>query len=225
MSIRVVRSIAVLGVGALWACSKGKPSVDSMALADSAARAAAATPTPAPAPPPLTDPNIFALLDEANADDSTLGHLASTKATVVMVKTFGRDMMRDHHALRKGGQELAKKLNVTPAPPANDTMPAAAQRATQNLTTMPKGHDWDKAYITNEIATHQAVLSMLQAAQGAATDTALKAAITKAIPTIESHLKKAQEIETKLGGATTMPAESGMMKPETSKKVDTGKKR
>jgi putative membrane protein len=199
MSIRVIRGVALLALCASWACAKKDTAADSVAAADSAAKAAAAAAPPPP--PPLTDANIVALLDEANAGDSTLGNLASTKGTAASVKGFGRDMMRDHHALRKAGQDLATKLNVTPAPPANDTLPAAAQRAHDALNSMPAGADWDKAYINGEVAVHQSVLVLLQTAQTAAGDTTLKALIVKAIPTIEAHLKKAQDVQTKLNSA------------------------
>jgi len=202
MSIRVTHGIALLGACALWACSKSDNKADSIAAADSAAKAAAAAaPPPAPAPAPLTDANIAALLDEANAGDSAAGNIASTKGTNAQGKEFGKLMMRDHHALRKAGQDLAKKLNLTPAPPANDTLPAAAQRGADKLNADPKGAAWDKAYIDNEVAIHQSVAALLQAAQGAATDTSLKALITKAIPNIDMHLKKAQDVQSKLNSA------------------------
>ena len=216
MSIRLARGIALVGASALWAaCAKNENKTDSAAAADSAAKAAAAAPAPAPAPTPpaLTDANIAALLDEANAGDSTNGNLASTKGTNAQVKDFGRMMMRDHHALRKQGQDLAKKLNLTPAPPSNDTLPQAAQKMHDSLNAMAKGAAWDKAYIDNEVAVHQAVLSLLQAAQGAAQDTSLKALITKATPNIQAHLTKAQDIQGKLGAAPA--ADTGSKKKGT----------
>src|SRR5437762_1959567 len=103
MSIRVTHGAALIAVCALWACSKGENKPDSAAMADSAAKAAAAAPPAAPAPPPLNDANIVALLDEVNAADSAWGTIPSTKGTNASVKEFGRDMMRDHHALRKAG--------------------------------------------------------------------------------------------------------------------------
>ncbi len=207
MSIRVTHGIALLGACALWACSKSDNKADSIAAADSAAKAAAAAAPPAaPAPAPLTDANIAALLDEANAGDSAGGNIASTKGTNAQVKEFGRLMMHDHHALRKAGQDLAKKLNLTPAPPAGDTLPAAAQRMADKMNADPKGPAWDKSYIDNEVAVHQSVMSLLQTAQGAATDTSLKALITKAIPNIDAHLKKAQDIQSKLNSAPTPAA-------------------
>ena len=205
MSIRLSRGIALLGACALWAaCSKSDTKVDSAAVADSTAKAnaaAAPAPAPPPAPAPLTDANIVAILDGANATDSAAGSVAATKGTHADVKTFGKDMMRDHHALRKAGEDLAKKLNLTPAMPAGDTSGAVAQTWQGTLNSTAKGADWDKAYIDHEVAYHQAVLSTAQAALGAAQDSSLKALITKAAPNIEAHLKHAQAIQTKLNAA------------------------
>jgi hypothetical protein len=54
------------------------------------------------------------------------------------------------------------------------------------------------------------VLGLLDAASGAAQDTSLKAAIAKARPNIEGHLKKAQDIQGKLSSAPA--ADSGKKK-------------
>jgi putative membrane protein len=117
------------------------------------------------------------------------------------VKSFAKDMMRDHHQLRAGGQALAKKLNITPATPAGDTIPAMAKKMSDNLTSMAKGPDWDKAYIDGEVNVHQFVLSFLGNASTAATDSSLKATITKATSIVQGHLTNAQAIQTKLNAA------------------------
>jgi len=203
MSTRLTRGLALLGAAALCAaCAKSESKTDStaMAPADTTAKAAAA---PAPAPAALTDTSILGILDELNAADSTTGNMASTKGTNAAVKSFGKDMMRDHHKLRAAGQALAKKLNITPAPPANDTLPATIKKIGDTLTATPKGADWDKLYINTEVNVHQFVLSFLQNAESAATDSSLKAAITNATPVIQRHLTNAQAIQTKLNGAAT----------------------
>ena len=87
---------------------------------------------------PLTDANIVALLDEANKADSAAGALAVTKATSKEVKDFAKLMMSEHHALREAGQQLAKKLNVTPAPPATDPVKPLAEGETKALESTPK---------------------------------------------------------------------------------------
>ena len=145
--------------------------------------------------PAWTDANIFALLDEANVADSTHGQVASTKGTSAAVRDFGRQMMRDHHTLRAEGQALAKRLNVTPAPPAGDTLPAHAQRVSDLLATTAKGKDFDKAYIDHEVEMHKAVLDIATRAMNAAQSTELKNMIQKAAPAIQGHLDKAQSIQ------------------------------
>jgi putative membrane protein len=210
MTTRLTRSIAVLGACALWAaCSKGGGNADSAAAADSAAKAAAAAPTP-PAPAPLTDANIAAILDNTNAADSAAGNVAATKGTNAEVKSFGRDMMRDHHALRKAGQDLAAKLNLTPAMPSGDTSQTAEQNWQNNLNSLPKGAAFDSAYINHEVAYHQAAIATAQTALTAAQDTSLKALINKAIPNLDAHLKHAQAIQGKLSGSAT--SDSGKKK-------------
>src|SRR6476469_1283684 len=124
------------------ACSKGEKTSDSARAADSSAVAATAAPAMTPAAPALTDANIVAILDGANAADSAAGSVAAAKGTAADVKAFGRDMMRDHHALRVAGQDLVKKLNVTPALPAGDNSTAAATAWQDSLNTMPKGAAW-----------------------------------------------------------------------------------
>jgi len=108
--------------------------------------------------------------------------------------------------MRKSGQDLAKKVNITPAAPAGDTLPAFATKMQDNLKGQAKGAAFDKAYIDQEVAVHQFVLSALQSFQTAAQDTSLKAAVTKSVPTIQNHLDKAQKIQTKLSAAPAADA-------------------
>ena len=166
--------------------------------------AVAATDTTANAPSnapssKLTDANIVALLDEANMADSTAGAAAAAKATSPGVKNFARLMMSDHHALRHQGQELAKKLNITPAPPANDSLAPLAQQEMSTLQSTPKGAQFDRAYIDQEVAVHQAVKDLLTKAKDAAENDQLKDLISKAQPVIQKHLDQAEALQKQLG--------------------------
>ena len=128
-------------------------------------------------------------------------------------------MARDHHALREQGLDLVKSQNLTPQPPANDTLQSSSQKMLDSLKSMAKGAAWDKAYIDNEVAAHQSVLSLLQSAQSSAQDTSLKALIQKAQPLIQAHLTKAQDIQSKLGSAATPSAtDTSAKKPASAAK-------
>src|SRR5712671_4821616 len=186
-------AIAVL---ALTACSKKESaSTDTTAASSTVSADTSAMSARAPAAGTWTDANIVALLDEANAGDSTAGAVAATKGTAAAVRDFGKRMMRDHHQLRLQGQALAKKLNVTPAAPSDDPVAPAAQAEMNTLNTTAKGKDFDRAYVDAEVNAHKAVLDLATKAAGITQTAELKSLIQKAAPVIQGHLDKAEAIQ------------------------------
>jgi len=186
--------VATLAALAITACAKKDNSGTDTTAASSTVSADTAT-TAAPAAATWSDANIVALLDEANAADSTAGALAATKGTAAAVREFGRRMARDHHELRAKGQALAKKLNVTPAAPSDDPLPAVAQKEMETLNSTAKGKDFDKAYIDSEVDIHKAVLDLATKAAGQTQTAELKDLIQQAAPVIQGHLDKAESIQ------------------------------
>jgi putative membrane protein len=185
---------AALTVGAC--AKKGTGAADTTAAsstmtADTATMAASSTSTGGN----WSDANIFAILDEANMADSSSGSIAVTKGTNSAVRGFGRRMMRDHHQLRAQGATLAKKLNVTPAPPSDDPLASDVQKFTETLNTTAKGKDFDKAYIDGEVDVHKKVLDIATKAAAQTQNTQLKNLIQKAAPLIQMHLDNAESIQ------------------------------
>jgi putative membrane protein len=197
--MRHTRLVAALSMVLLAACAKGdETAYDSAGGTDTSAATSATAPKP-----PLTDANILGYLDELNAADSALGRIASTKGTHADVKAFGVLMMREHHAMRKAGQDLAAKLGVTPALPANDSLPMKVQKIADSLNVLAKGAPFDQGYIDDEIANHQAVLGFIDHALGVTQTAELKELLTNARPTVDMHLKRAQDIRARLGTGAT----------------------
>jgi putative membrane protein len=150
-----------------------------------------------------TDANIVALLDEANQADSAAGAFALGKAKDAGVKAFAKMMMGEHHALRVQGQALAKKLKITPEPPANDPVKAAGSAETDALQSAGTGAAFDRTYIDQEVTIHKAVLDLADKAHGDTQNAELKSLIEKAKPTIQKHLDRAEELQKTLGKTTT----------------------
>ena len=150
----------------------------------------------------LTDANIVALLDEANMADSASGAYAIGKATDADVKGYAKLMMGEHHALRVQGQQLAKRLNVTPESPADNPLKPAVASEMAALRAAPKGAQFDRTYIEQEIGIHKAVIDLAEKAHGAAQNAELKKLIEQAKPVLEKHLERAEEIQKKLGKAS-----------------------
>jgi putative membrane protein len=211
MRSSAIAAISIFGLVALGACGdrdrSGAASGDtaSPAPGDPAAAGAMRSDTADPragGAGALTDANIVALLDEANQADSASGAYALGKATNSEVKAFAKLMMGEHHALRLQGQQLAKKLNVTPQPPANDPLKPAAEAEMAALRAAPKGPQFDRTYIDQEVAIHKAVLDLAEQAHGAAQNQELKTLIEKARPVIERHMQRAEGLQKKLGKAS-----------------------
>jgi len=196
MSRAYVATALVVAV-ALGACSRKDAAMTDTGLVDTATAGGMANTGMGPAPT-LSDANIVYILDGANHLDSLAGSIASTKGTGSEIREYGQMMMRDHHTLRQQGQDLAKKLAVTPAPPANDTHAADVERTVTMLNNAAKGRDFDKAYIDNEVTYHKSVLETATTAMAAAQNAELKNLIQKAAPTIQAHLDRAQAIQSKL---------------------------
>jgi len=146
----------------------------------------------------LTDANILALLDEANKADSSAGAVAAKRGTSAGVKTFAREMMKDHHRLRSGGEKLAKELKITPVPPANDPLASAAQDETNALQSTPKGVEFDRTYIEKEVSAHQAVKDLLDQAHRSTQNDRIRKLIEQATPIVQQHLDHAQKLQQQL---------------------------
>jgi putative membrane protein len=174
---------------------------DQSAAANSATPSDSGTPARAATTPKggLGDSNIVALLDETNMADSAAGALALKKAINPDVKAFAKLMMAEHHALRVGGQALAKQLGVTPKLPERDPLAGYIRNETDALKKTAKGAEFDRTYIDHEVSIHQAVLDLANQARVTTQTAELRDLIEKAVPVIKKHLDQAQEIQKKLG--------------------------
>ena len=186
------------GIAMLGSCEPKRDSDTTSGAADTATRADTA-PAATAGSEGLSDANIVALLDEANMADSAAGAYALTKATSPDVKAFAKLMMGEHHALRAQGQQLAQRLNVTPQLPASDPLKPAAESEMAALRAAPKGAQFDRTYIEQEVAAHKLVLDVAGKGHDAAQNEELKKLIEQAKPVIEKHLERAEEIQKKLG--------------------------
>ncbi len=186
---------------ALGACAKKDAATTDSGMAATTDTGMKADTAMAMAPPPaaaMSDANIFYALDNVNMMDSAGGAIASTKGPSADVRAFGKEMMRDHHALRKEGQDLAKKLAITPEAPASDTSKAHMDKEMAMFNGAAKGKDFDKTYIDAQVNGHKAVLEMATSAMSAAQNAELKNMIQKAAPKVQAHLDKAESIQSKM---------------------------
>jgi putative membrane protein len=144
----------------------------------------------------ITDAQIAHIVVTANQVDIDAGKLAASMAANPEVKKFGELMVTDHTGVNKQASDLAAKLKVTPAD--NPTSKSLKEGGDKNVAKLKglKGAEFDKAYIDNEVAYHQAVLdavdkTLIPGAQNAE----LKALLVKVRPAFVAHLEHAKKVQ------------------------------
>ena len=148
----------------------------------------------------LDDPTIVAIFDAANTADIETGSLAAKRAQSKEVRDYGAMIAHDHEAVRQMGRDLAKKLGVTPTPPAGDAS-AKTQAETMAALRAKHGADFDRALVQHEVAFHKSVIDAIQTTLlPAIQNPELKALVEKVVPAFQAHLLVAQRLERQLNG-------------------------
>jgi putative membrane protein len=146
----------------------------------------------------LDDPTIVAIFDAANTADIETGTLAAKRAQSKDVRNYGAMIAHDHEAARQMGRDLAKKLGVTPTPPAGDAS-AKTQAETMAALRAKHGADFDRALVEHEVAFHKSVIDAIQTTLlPAIQNQELKALVEKIVPAFQAHLAVAQRLEQQL---------------------------
>ncbi len=151
-------------------------------------------------PAPLDDATIVAIFDAANTADIETGTLAVERGQSPEVRDYGAMLVRDHTAVRQMGRDLAKKLGVTPTPPADDAGAKSHADAMARLRKVPAAQ-FDQAFLAHEVTFHQGVIDALNTTLvPAITNAELKALVVKVAPAFEGHRDGAATIAKKLRG-------------------------
>ena len=116
--------------------------------------------------------------------------LAATQASSAQVKTFAQQMITDH---TKAGEELmalATSKGVTVP-----KEPSPAQKSMIKSLEGKNGADFDRAYAKSMgVDAHRETVALFKKTSASAKDTDVKAFATKTLPTLEHHMKMAEDL-------------------------------
>jgi putative membrane protein len=146
----------------------------------------------------LDDPTIVAIFDAANTADIETGSLAMARGHSKEVRDFGGMLARDHKAVRQQGRDLAKRLGVTPTPPADGAGARAHAAAMTHLRTL-HGAAFDHAFLQHEVAFHKSVIeavttTLLPAIRNAE----VKELAVKVAPAFQAHMLAAANLDERI---------------------------
>lgn len=148
----------------------------------------------------LDDAAIAHVAVTANQLDITGAEQALSKSSNPEVRQFAETMIRDHTGVIEQAAALAARLGVTPAD--NDISTALTANAAEvraRLAPMTSAA-FDRAYMENEVAYHEAVIAAVEETLVPNTSNAeLRKLLSSVVPALRAHLEHARSLSQKLG--------------------------
>jgi len=124
------------------------------------------------------------------------GKLAAQKASNNSVKEFARQMVNDHDKANDKLTPLAKANGV----PLRKDFDMDHQVMRTELTKA-SGNEFDVAYIRGQVQEHQKTAQLLEWEIGSGQDPRVRNYAMATLPTVLSHLRHAQRIQSELTGS------------------------
>lgn len=142
-----------------------------------------------------SDAQIAHIAYTAGVLDINAAKQALEKSDNEEVRAFAETMLRDHAAVNEKALALVEKLGVTPED--NDTSKALTADAERKLAEYAKleGAAFDKAYVDNEVAYHQAVNDALSGVLIPSADNAeLESLLETGLTLFQAHQQHAEQL-------------------------------
>ena len=144
----------------------------------------------------LDDRQIATIALTAHDIDIHRAERALMKTKNEDVKQFAQQMKDDHEAGKKEAIALATRLGVKVKDSDVSKSLQNDAKATEKQLKKFKGKNFDKHYIDVEVKYHEAVIGAVKTALiPGAQNAELKKLLTDTVPTLEGHLKHAQNVQ------------------------------
>lgn len=199
------RAALVLALGvALGACADKADDTDTAAGVEQSSAGAVDTGASRTgsmdATAPRNDAEILTLVSHSNSAEIASSKLALEQAQNAQVKAFAQDMIKAHTAMEQEGSKLGATLGVGTA--NTDKAEDKREDTAEDLDELREARNaqFDKAYMKFQVEAHEKTLKMLQDQQEKAQNAELKAMITKAIPQVQAHLTRAEQLRKAVDG-------------------------
>jgi putative membrane protein len=118
-----------------------------------------------------------------------IGRLASEKASTDQVKEFAKKMVDDHGKANDELKSIASTKNITVPTDAD-----AKHKATIDRLSKLSGEAFDRAFAQVMLSNHKKAVSAFRTESKSGNDPELKAFAAKTLPTLEGHLKEAEDL-------------------------------
>jgi putative membrane protein len=120
-----------------------------------------------------------------------LGQLAQTQASRQQVKEFGGMMVTEHTQMNKDLVALASNKGVTPP-----SSPDPGRQEIGDMLEQLSGAEFDRQYIPQQLADHEATLGLFQIQSNRGQDMELRQFAQRYTPVIQRHVEMLRRMST-----------------------------
>ncbi len=148
----------------------------------------------------ITDAQVASIVVTANQVDVDAGALGASRSKNADVRKFAQLMVTQHTDVNRQAVDLVTRLKITPE--ESDTSRGLKAGGEKNVTALKAltGAAFDKAYVSHEVAYHQAVLDAVDKTLiPNAKNEELKALLVKVRPAFVAHLEHARHLASSVG--------------------------
>ena len=127
------------------------------------------------------------------------GQLASSMGKLPSVKTFGMMMVTEHRKTTETLMKAVSSTGMSPPPPPPLT---ADQQAQIDQLRGLSGAEFDKAYVSQQIASHQEALMVQANYSKGGSEAKLRKVASSTVPIVQGHLDTLMTLQAKTNGAS-----------------------
>jgi putative membrane protein len=133
-----------------------------------------------------------------------LGNLAKDKASKDEVKQFAERMVQDHSKANEELKSIAQQKNI--ALPTD--LPAKEKAHKEKLASL-SGDEFDREYMRQMLKDHRKDVNEFKRASKNVKDEDIQNFAQKTLPTLQDHLKQAQQVAKSVGVTSASQASAG----------------
>jgi putative membrane protein len=150
-------------------------------------------------PQKLNDEQVSKIVTTVNDGEIALANHVLSATKNEEVKKFAQHMVNDHQMNNSSARDIIAKEKIAPMESTKSAELKMKGEETRSRLMKLSGAELDKAYMNDQVKTHQTVLDDIKTKLIPSTeDSMLKAHLEKTATKVEEHLKHAKEVLSKL---------------------------
>lgn len=144
----------------------------------------------------LNDEQVSKILTTVNEAEIAIANHVLSHSTNEEVKNFAQHMVNDHQMNNSATRDIMAKEKIAPMEsPKNAEIKMRSEDSRAKILSL-SGNDLDKAFMTDQVKTHQLVLDELNKNLIPTTqDSMLRSHLERTAKRIQEHLKRAKKIQ------------------------------